>query len=119
MGGSINFMYGMLFPDEIDYMICIENFLLTDVRGLGFLGNCLGKFPKNNSLAFRPQHESSSYSLDEIMGKIVKSTGKHVSLDYAHHLAERNIAEMETDKGRYYIVFHYKILTVKIRKLGN
>lgn len=101
LGGVTGFSFGMLYPEEVDYVVSIDS-CKPAVRdnNLDELKLFLGGFSKYDRLAFNSGFEPPCYSLDTINERLIKSTGNQIALEYVHHLVKRNVERSKLYPGK-------------------
>lgn len=97
LGAATSYGFGILYPDEVDYVICIEAFKPSArTNNLEQLENILKKFPKYND-----NGNKRTYAMDEIRKKMSESINNQVPIDHIHHLIERNIEPSNSHPGNF------------------
>ncbi|XP_030760012.1 probable serine hydrolase [Sitophilus oryzae] len=101
-GGITSFTYTMMYPDEVDFLICIDGAKQFIPK---FRKNRLAKsfdtFIKNSDLVME-NNEPPSYTMEEIRKKVIQPNHGSIHTDVAHYLLERSIARSKTQPDKYY-----------------
>ncbi|KAF7271234.1 hypothetical protein GWI33_015861 [Rhynchophorus ferrugineus] len=115
MGGITSFTYAMLYPSEIDFVVCIDGVkpLIPPLKK-NRLTKVLDEFLKNSKFANNP-HEPPSYTIAEMEMKVHLPNQGSINVEYAKYILERNIAPSKLHPGKYYFTRDPRL---KADKLG-
>jgi pimeloyl-ACP methyl ester carboxylesterase len=102
MGGITSFMYTMINPRNVDFLICIDGAkpMITE-NNMPRVAKSIARFSKYEQFE-RSTIEPPNYTIEEIKEKICAPNNNSVTYEHCHHLMERNIAPSKTNPGKYY-----------------
>lgn len=99
MGGMLSYMYTLLYPQEVENLICLDGckpIYCTHADDL--LRECVNQLMKkvNYSIIGAPP----CYTWEELVIKVSKAFENSVQPEYCKYLLERNIVPSQTHKGK-------------------
>lgn len=102
MGSIVNFVYTMLYPDDVDYVICIDGVKPLHKKNLAArLAKNIDNLLKYDELA-KANTEPPSYPLEEAQKKWCEWLKNSIDLKHSHHIVERTIAPSRNYPNHYY-----------------
>ncbi|KAJ8951997.1 hypothetical protein NQ314_007615 [Rhamnusium bicolor] len=111
MGGIASYIYSMVYPENIDFVICIDGAKPMIRKNVNIhMAKAISKFLKYDELS-SGNKEPPSYTIDNIKEKISKPNNNSVLHEYSHILMERNIAPSKLHPGKYYFTRDPRIKT--------
>ncbi|XP_077292022.1 putative serine hydrolase [Arctopsyche grandis] len=104
MGAITSFAYSALFPDEVNFMIQLDNLKPTTGRSKNFIERSSTSLDKSLIADARniSGSEPPSYSWDEITEKVYLGSHKSIGTTNAKHLMERGLTKSASDPNKYY-----------------
>ncbi|KAF9410961.1 hypothetical protein HW555_010093 [Spodoptera exigua] len=103
MGAIAATRFASVFPEDIDFYIAIDSFILENVNTNTLVEKI---YPKLLQKAFVTDHwldkEPPSYTLEEITNTWHLATRKSIALDSVKHLIKRGVKQSKTDPNKYY-----------------
>lgn len=103
LGALISFLYAMLYPKSIDFLICIDaSKPIISPNNVERMARIISRFCRLSKFELDASREPPSYSMEEIKQKIIAPHNNSIHYEYSHHLAERNIAPSTIHPGKYY-----------------
>lgn len=102
LGSIVNFVFTMLYPGDIDYIICIDGVKPLRKKDLAAkLANNIDNLLKYDKLA-QSNTEPPSYPLEEIKKRWCEWLRNSIQLEHSHHIVERTIAPSKNQSNQYY-----------------
>ncbi|KAJ3642711.1 hypothetical protein Zmor_025469 [Zophobas morio] len=102
MGGIVSFMYTMVYPQNVDFLMCIDGAKpMIAENNIPRIARNITKFSRYVQFEMSDK-EPPSYTIEEIKHKISLPNKNSVMYENAHHLMERNIAPSKVHPGKYY-----------------
>lgn len=103
MGAVAGMRFATVFPDEVDFFIAIDSFLL-EIHDSNKLVNQI--YPKMLQKDFVSkawaEKERPLYTLEEITKTWHLATRKSIALESVQHLLKRGVKQSESDPNKYY-----------------
>ncbi|KAH0813791.1 hypothetical protein GEV33_009000 [Tenebrio molitor] len=102
LGGISCFLYTTLFPELVDFLICIDGVKPLYKKNNGprmALG--IQELLKYDELSRNPE-EPPSYVMDVMKKKLTALNNESISIEHCHHILDRNIAQSKSDPNKYY-----------------
>ncbi|XP_044270410.1 probable serine hydrolase [Tribolium madens] len=102
LGGISCYVYTMLFPETVDFLICIDGVKPLYKKNNGpRMAEGIQELLNYDELA-RSTEEPPAYPLDTMKKKISAVNNKSIDIEHCHHILERNIAPSKSDPNKYY-----------------
>lgn len=102
LGGISCYIYTMLFPESVDFLICIDGVKPLYKKNNGpRMAEGIQELLKYDELA-RSSEEPPSYPLDIMRKKLSAMNNKSIDIDHCDHILKRNIAPSKSDPNKYY-----------------
>lgn len=102
MGGMMSYLYTLLFPKDVDFVICMDGSkpVIPNNKNI-LMGKRLGSFLKYNNQAFS-LNEPHLYTKEEIIAKVSgPSSDMSILPEYAKYLIKRNVSPSKLHQGKY------------------
>lgn len=101
LGGITSYTFTMIYPDEVDFVMCIDGAKpMIRLAQNVLAANGLKHFLKENTYA-SSSSEPPSYTIEEITKKICEPNRYSVLPEVARYLIERKIAPSRLHSGKY------------------
>ena len=116
LGAIISFMYGYLFPKDVDFLVCIDGLhpLIHPLKTQRVVRS-IEEFLKYDSLGENTD-EPPSYEFRDMVVKMHEATKKSVNLDVAKYILARNIAPSKKFPGKFYFRRDPRLKVINYRK---
>lgn len=102
LGGITSYVYSMLYPNSVDFVVCIDGAKPMIRRNNNeYVAKAIEQFFKYEQFHCSKK-EPPSYTLDEIRAKIAAPNNNSVLLENTDYLMYRNIAPSKVNPGKYY-----------------
>ncbi|XP_975437.2 probable serine hydrolase [Tribolium castaneum] len=102
LGAISCYVYTMLFPETVDFLICIDGVKPLYKKNNGpRMAEGIQELLKYDELA-RSGEEPPAYPLDTMKKKISALNNKSIDIEHCLHILERNIAPSKSDPKKYY-----------------
>ncbi|RZC34479.1 Abhydrolase 6 and/or Hydrolase 4 domain containing protein [Asbolus verrucosus] len=101
LGGISAYMYTMLFPESVDFLVCIDGVKPLYKKNNGpRMAEGIQELLKYDA-QMRSTEEPPSYPLDVLKKKLAALNKNSISIEHCHHILERNIAPSKNDPDKY------------------
>lgn len=112
LGAMKAFAYASTFPEDVDYLVCIDNYKPNFDPDLHLKrGKLVDKLIKYDEIKKQPH---KMYTMDELIQKWHDGSGKTVDLDKCIYLLKRCTAPSNEDSNKFYITTDPRVKTMPI-----
>jgi len=102
LGAISCYMYSMLFPDSVDFLVCIDGVKpLQKADNLPRMAKGIDELLKFDD-QLRATEEPPSYTMEELKQIMGEVNFRSIEIEHCHHILNRNIAPSKTNPGKYY-----------------